>query len=86
MDLRFTLEDESVVRGETDGALLRLCVQPGFKFGRFNRPEVLDAFAREASALAGREVRVKIEPMQETARTQRSLDELRGFKEVHFIN
>ena len=86
MDLRFTLEDESVVRGETDGALLRLCVQPGFKFGRFNRPEVLDAFAREASALAGREVRVKIEPMQETARAQRSLDELKGFKEVHFIN
>ena len=84
MDLRFSLEDESVVRAAAEGGLLRLFVQPGFKYDRFNRPEVLESFGREASALTGREMRAQIAPMQEAQRPVRSLEELKPFKEVHF--
>ncbi len=84
MDLRYALEDESVVRAGMEGDLLRLLVQPGFKFERFKRQDVLDSFAQEASALLGREIRVQITELREQARPQRSLDELKAFKEVHF--
>ena len=85
MDLRFALEDESVVRSETEGDLLRLLVQPGFKFERFKRQEVLESFAQEASALLGREIRVQIAELREQARPQRSLDELKAFKDKHVL-
>lgn len=84
MDLRYSLDD-SIIRGALAGNLLQLQVQPGFKYNRFNRQDVLESFAQEASGLLGREIRVQIAEMREEARPQRSLDELREFKEVHFI-
>ena len=84
MDLRYALEDESTVRGELTGNLLTLQVTPGFKYNRFNRQEVLETFAREASRLTGQEIRVKISELGAQARPGRSLEELRQFKEVHF--
>ncbi len=84
IDLRYMLEDESVVRAALNGNVLQVQVQPGFKFGRFNRPDVLESFAEEASGLLGREIHAKIEELRETERPKRSLDELKSFKEVHF--
>ncbi len=84
LDLRFSLDDESVVRARTAGDLLQLLVQPGFKLERFKRQEVIESFAQEASRLTGREIRVQIGELNGEARPLRSLDELRGFKEVHF--
>lgn len=83
MDLRYSLDD-SVIRGTLAGNMLQLQVQPGFKYNRFNRQEILESFAEEASSLVGREIRVQIGEMREEARPQRSLDELKAFKEVHF--
>jgi hypothetical protein len=82
-DLRYSMDD-SVIRGTLTGNILQLQVQPGFKYGRFNRQEILESFAEEASALVGREIRVQIGELREEERPQRSLDELKAFKEVHF--
>ncbi len=82
-DLRYSMDD-SVIRGTLTGNILQLQVQPGFKYGRFNRQEILESFAEEASSLLGREIRVQIGEMREEERPQRSLDELKAFKEVHF--
>jgi len=82
-DLRYSMDD-SVIRGKLTGNMLQLQVQSGFKYTRFNRQEILESFAQEASALVGREIRVQIGEMREEERPQRSLDELKAFKEVHF--
>jgi DNA polymerase-3 subunit gamma/tau len=84
LDLRFSLDDESVVRARTSGDLLQLFVQPGFKLERFKRQEVLESIAQEASRLTGREIRVQIGELNGEPRPLRSLDELKGFKEVHY--
>ena len=84
LDLRFSLEDPGVVRPAWSGDLLQLLVQPGFKFDRFKRQEVMESFAEEASALAGRTILVQVGELREQSRPQRSLEELRPFKEVHF--
>ena len=54
---------------------------------RVNRQEVLSKFSAAASELCGREIRaVASELKQEAGAPQtRSLEELRGFKEVKFI-
>ena len=83
MDLRYSLDD-SIIRGSLAGNLLQLQVQPGFKYNRFNRQEVLESFAQEASRMTGREIRAQIGELREEVRPQRSLDELKAFKEVHF--
>ena len=84
MDLRLALEDAGIVRPIIAGDLVRVQVKPGFTLDRFKRPDVAESFAQEASRLAGREIRVTIGELREDARPQRSLDELRQFKEVHF--
>ncbi len=84
IDLRYHLEDESAVRARLNGNVLQLQVQPGFKYNRFNRPEVLESFAQEASSLLGREIHAQIVELREDERPKHSLDELKAFKEVHF--
>ena len=86
MDLRFCLDDESVVRGRLEGDVVQLQVQPGFKFERFRKQEVLAAFAQAASELCGRELRAQVSELREQERPRRDLEELRGFREVHFNN
>lgn len=85
MELRVCLGDEKRVWGRTDGTTLYVEVLPGFLFGRFNRQEILSKFAEAASAAAGREMRVQLLERKEAPRQQRSLDELKKFKEVRFI-
>ena len=85
MELRFTLDDRNIVRPKIEGDLLQLLVQPGFKLERFKRQDVTESFAQEASRLTGREIRVLVGELREDSRPQRSVEELRGFKEVHFI-
>ena len=86
LDLRFTLEDESKISGRIDGEIFRLEAQAGFVFGRFNRPEVLEKFTVAVHSVTGRSMNVLLSERKSGAQAARSLDELRGIKEVRFIN
>ena len=86
MDLRFYLDDETKISGREDGEVFRLEAQPGFVYGRFNRPEILDKFAAAIKAATGKDRRVLLFEKKDQPRQARSLDELRGIKEVRFIN
>ena len=85
MEIRPHVGDGASVRGGVDGGVLTVQVVPGFLFGRFNRPEVVAKLSSIASDVAGRELRVVIAELRDTQRQQRSLDELRQFKEVKFL-
>ena len=79
------LDDEQSIRGSVENGVLTLEVLPGFLYGRVNRPEVLSKIGEAATGLAGREIRAAVRELSdEPAAPRRSLDELRGFKEVHF--
>ena len=80
------LDDDRSIRARIENGVLKLEVMPGFLFGRVNRPEVLERVTKAVSALAGRELRTAVTELSDApAAAKRSLDELRGFKEVHFI-
>ena len=85
-DLRSSLDRSDVIRAVQDGSTLRLEVVPGFLYSRFARREVLDRFAEAASQLNGREMRAVIGEYRAEVHPKRSLDELRPFPEVKFIN
>ena len=85
-DLRSTLDRSDVIRAVQDGNTLRIEVVPGFIYSRFSRREVLDHFAAAASQLLGREMRAVIGEYRSEQPAKRSLDELRPFPEVKFIN
>ncbi len=85
-DIRSYLDDETKVFGRRDGEVFRLEVQPGFAYGRFNKPEVVEAFTAALESVTGRTERVLLSEMREEKRQTRSIDELRGFPEVRFIN
>ena len=84
-DLRYVLSDRAKVRGRMENGVLHVECLPGFVYGRFNRPEVLDSFAAAARGKCGREVRVILGELHDDAPAVRSIDELRKFKEVKFI-
>ncbi len=86
-DIGTRLNDPGSLRGRLEGNQLRIEAAPGFLFMRVNRQEVLSKFSAAASELCGREIRaVASELKQEAGAPQtRSLEELRGFKEVKFI-
>ncbi len=84
-DLRYVLSDSAKVRGRMENGVLRMECLPGFVYGRFNRQEVLDSFAAAASRRCGHEVRVILGEMGADTQGERSVDELRKFKEVRFI-
>ena len=80
------LGDAQSVRGRMENGVLHIETLPGFLHARFKRPEVLETFSAAASRLAGQEVRVMLEELTDKPQeSKRSLDELRGFKEVNFI-
>ena len=85
-DLRSTLDRSDVIRAVQDGSTLRIEVVPGFIYSRFSRREVLDHFAAAASQLLGREMRAVIGEYRSEQQAKRSLDELRPFPEVKFVN
>lgn len=84
-DLRFTLSEASRIRGTLQENVLKIECLPGFVYGRFNRQEVLERFAQAAKRLCGREVRVILSELSDTASAARSVDELKQFKEVRFV-
>ena len=86
-DLYIYLGENSAVVPRVENGVLRLGIAGNFVFGRFNKPEVVAKLSAAASAVSGREMRVIVSeqtaPEPQTA--QRSLDELKQFKEVRFI-
>ena len=85
MDIKLRLDDSASVRGKIENGTLRIEVVPGFLYGRFNRQDVLAKFSEAASALAGKEIHALLSELHDEPRPQRSLDELKQFKEVKFI-
>jgi len=86
MDARINLEDESRVTGHVEGNLLILEAQNAFLLGRFQRPDVTQRLSEAARSVCGKELRVQVRERKEEARESRSLDDLKQFKEVHFIS
>ncbi len=85
MDIKLRLDDSASVRGKIENGTLRIEVAPGFLYGRFNRQDVLAKFTEAATALTGKEVHAILSELHDKPRMQRSLDELKQFKEVKFI-
>ena len=85
MDIKLRLDDSASVRGKIENGTLRIEVVPGFLYGRFNRQDVLAKFSEVATALAGKEIHALLSELHDEPRPQRSLDELKQFKEVKFI-
>jgi len=85
MDLRVSLSDASKVRARIEDSTLVIEVVPGFLYGRFNRQDILGRFAQAAREVCGRELRVQLKEYQDRQQPQRSLEELKGYKEVRFL-
>ena len=85
MDIKLRLDASASVRGKIENGTLRIEVVPGFLYGRFNRQDVLAKFSEAATALAGKEIHALLSELHDEPRPQRSLDELKQFKEVKFI-
>ena len=85
VDVAMHIRDENSVEARDENGVLRLLVKPGFVYGRFNRADIISKISAAASQLCGREVRVLVAERQEQQHSQRSLDELKQFKEVRFI-
>ena len=88
-DIGTRLGDPKSLRGRIEGGLLKLEVAPGFLHGRVNRQEVLAKFSAAASELCGRDIRAVVSELNDDAAPEpqkRSLEDLRGFKEVRFID
>lgn len=85
MDLRVCLDDESRILGYAEGGVFHLDVLPGFLYNRINKQEILTRFAEAVRKVSGREMRVQLGELKKAERVQRSLEELKQFKEVRFI-
>lgn len=84
-DIALQLNDPAVVTGELEGDTLVLSVQPGFRYDRFNRAEVLDAFRKAAAGLRGSDVSVRMKALSAPKQELRDLSELERFSEIKFI-
>ena len=85
MDIKLRLDNSASVRGKIENGTLRIEVVPGFLYGRFNRQDVLAKFSEAATALAGKEIHALLSELHDEPHQQRSLEELKQFKEVKFI-
>ena len=85
-ELATSLGDDRSLLARLEGGVLHMEAAPGFLYGRLKRPELLNKLAEAAAAQVGHEVRVEAAELSETpSAPKRSLDELKAFKEVHFI-
>lgn len=84
-DVALQLDDSKNIKAQIKDNVLSIEITPGFIYGRFNKPEVLNKLAAIASELTGREMRATLSELNEKAREKRSLDDLKAFKEVRFI-
>ena len=85
MELRTLINNPDLVLGTMKGELLQIEAAPGYAYMRFNRPELLQLIAEAATAIRGRATRAQLVENKPRQGGNRSLDELRGFKEVHFV-
>ena len=85
MELRTILQNPDLILGVLKGDVLQIEAAPGYAYMRFNRPELLQQFTETAAAIRGRETRVVLADRKPRQESGRSLDELRAFQEVHFI-
>ena len=84
-DVALQLDDTKNIRAQIKDNVLSIEITPGFIYGRFNKPEVMNVFAAVASELTGHDMRATLSELNEKPREKRSLDELKAFKEVRFI-
>ena len=85
-DIAMRLDDEKSVRASLEGPILRLRVLPGFLYSRFKRPDVLAKLSDAASRLTGQEIRTALSELtEEQEPVKRSLEDLKAFKEVRFV-
>ena len=85
MEMRTILNNPDLVSGTLKDGVLQLEASPGYAYERFNRQELLQVIAKTASAIQGRELRVQLSDRKPRQQENRSLEELRGFKEVRFV-
>ena len=85
MEHRTIINNPDMILGTLQGDTLQLEAAPGYAYMRFNRPELLQLVGEAASAIRGKETRVQLIDRKPRQQVSRSLDELRSFKEVHFI-
>ncbi len=86
MDARINLEDASRISGHIEGNLLILEVQNDFLVGRFQRPDAMQGLKDAARTVSGKEMRIQVRERGAEQVVKRSLDDLKQFKEVHFIS
>ncbi len=85
-ELATSLGDDRSLLARLEGGVLHMAAAPGFLYGRLKRPELLNKLVEAVGARVGHEIRVEAAELSETASApKRSLDELKAFKEVHFI-
>jgi hypothetical protein len=85
IDVRISLEDGDRVRGYVEGNILYVEPQITFLVKRLQKQDVVQRLAEAAMTVCGREIRVQVRERQPELRQTRSLDELKQFKEVHFV-
>ena len=85
IEMRTILNNPDLVHGVMNGDVLQVEAAPGYAYMRFDRPELLQQLGEAASAIRGRETRVQLFGRKPGLDAGRSLDELRSFKEVHFV-
>lgn len=86
MEIRMSLGDESRIRVCAEGDVLKVEAKKGFLLDRLKRIGISDIFAAAAKTVTGRDMSVRVSEISDGPREQRSLEELKQFKEVSFIN
>lgn len=85
VDVRISLEDEERIHGKVEGNVLIIEPQISFLVTRFQKQDVLQKLTDAARSVSGREMRVQVRERKPEERQTRSLDELKQFREVHFV-
>lgn len=84
--LRFYLSDPKEIIGRLEGDSLRIYVNPGFTFGMFSTQSAMLTMRQAAADVTGRAINVTIAEMDGSEKSvARDIEELRKFKEVHFL-
>ena len=85
MEMRMIITNPDMVFGTLRGDVLQIDAAPGYAYMRFNKPELLQLIGETAGAIHGSAIRVQLAENKPRQGSGRSLDELRPFKEVHFV-
>ncbi len=85
LDLQLMLQDEKRVSGRVENNALLLEAQSDFVAKRFQRQDAMQRMKEAARGVCGQELRFQVQLMQGEQRQSRSLEDLKQFKEVHFV-